>query len=127
MAEAKTEIVTYIYVLKDPRIDPDDISAIRYVGKVLETEKNKRLSGGAPEYRRQVHVYHARQPEGKQRNYHSARWIRKLISAGLEPTVFVVETVVGEMWVDRERHWIAFYRSAPMIISSELLQRVRRL
>ncbi len=81
---------TYIYVLIDPRD-----GEIRYVGKtvfMLEDRLNKHL-------------------RDKHNNYRT-RWIQSLVRQGLKPIIKLIETVPpDEDWAERERYWIAYYRS----------------
>ncbi len=81
---------TYIYVLIDPR---DGES--RYVGKTV-LKLQYRLTS------------HLRTKENNYRGY----WIQSLIQQGIEPVIKLIETVpVGGDWAEREKYWIAYYRS----------------
>lgn len=81
---------TRIYVLRDPRTNE-----VRYVGKTVKSLA-ERLSG---------HINHAgrvKSPRGS--------WIISLAQQGLTPIIEEIE-VAGDNWADRERYWIAHYRS----------------
>ena len=78
-----------IYVLIDPRD-----GRVRYVGKTANPVK--RLPGHLAEARGERH--------------RRACWLRALLALGLEPTLEVIEEVAGN-GNERERFWIALYRS----------------
>jgi len=83
----------YIYGLRCPLTD-----AIRYVGK-----------SGDPEKRRHSHVGEAARRE---KNHHTARWLRKILALELLPGIVVLEKVAsGTRWQDAERRWIAYGRA----------------
>src|SRR4051812_17279507 len=85
---------TFIYALRCPVAN-----AIRYVGKTKFPET--RLSG---------HVNAAKNNHTK---HHCARWIRKLLARGLEPTLEIIYHVPdGEGWQEAETRLIAEYRAA---------------
>lgn len=88
MAEGR---VTRIYVLRDPRT-----GEVRYVGKTALS-----LAGRMSAHRRDARG-------GRQT--HSAKWIRALLRAGIEPIAQVIEEV-AEGWAERERFWIAHFRA----------------
>lgn len=69
-------------------------SEIRYIGKTSK-DIHKRLRG---------HI-----ADAKTSSYsHKRRWIRKLLSLGLQPTPWLLEEVPeNQRWQDRERAWIA--------------------
>lgn len=77
-----------IYALKDPETEQ-----IRYVGK---TEKylNKRLSG---------HL------SSKETN-HKYHWINSLKVKNLEPIISILEECTEDIWEEREKYWISYYR-----------------
>lgn len=78
----------YIYHLIDPKNDE-----IRYVGKTIY-----------PEHRYSKHL------RDKTRTWRG-KWIRSLLSRGLEPFMEIVETVpAGDDWAARERWWITKMR-----------------
>ena len=80
---------TYIYALHCP-ID----KTVRYVGKSVN-----------PQERLEQHLYFAKTGRA---NHHAARWIRKVLSAGLQPILDVFyEVQPDEDWRDVERFWIA--------------------
>lgn len=89
-----TNQATYIYCL----IDPIDLS-VRYVGKSIN-----------PASRLRSHIRAAR---SEQYQHHTSRWIRKLLSQGVEPTMHVLETVGPERdWRELERMWIRAFETA---------------
>ncbi len=78
-----------IYALKDPRD-----GQIRYVGQTKRT----------PEKRLYFHLK-------DQRKTRNRSWLASLSSAGLSAEIEVLELVEDGRWADRERFWIAHYRS----------------
>lgn len=66
--------------------------AVRYIGKSSEVEK-----------RFKAHLY-AANSAGRT---HKQRWIAKVLAAGLQPSLVILEQVSGEPWQDCERRWIA--------------------
>lgn len=78
-----------IYALCDPIT-----GEVRYIGKTIN-QLHKRLSG------------HWRD---KRKNY-KTHWINSLKEQGLKPTIKLIEICEESNWEDRERYWIAFYRS----------------
>jgi GIY-YIG catalytic domain-containing protein len=82
-------MTTYIYALHCP------ISkTVRYIGKSVNPTK-----------RFQQHIYFAR--TGRSR-HHAAQWIRKVLAAGLEPTLEIFyEVKEDEDWREAERFWIS--------------------
>ncbi|HEX7906851.1 MAG TPA: GIY-YIG nuclease family protein [Paraburkholderia sp.] len=82
--------ITRIYVLRDPRTDE-----VRYVGKTVKTLAD-RLSG---------HINRSRRIKSP-----SGSWIKSLAKEGLMPIIEEIETA-GDDWAERERYWIAHYRS----------------
>jgi hypothetical protein len=76
-----------IYALIDPRTD-----GVRYVGKSVNVVQRYRIHCVA------------------RGNRHSAVWIRSLRNVGLRPVLTILEVATEEMWEERERYWIAFYR-----------------
>lgn len=81
----------FIYALVDPR-EPE---IVRYVGKAWNVEIRRRQHLSA------THLA---------ANTYKDRWIKKLLRAGVEPQVIIIECVLRAMWGDRERYWIAHYR-----------------
>ena len=81
------ECMVFIYVLKCP-----DSGAVRYVGKTNNIKK--RMSS---------HL-------STRSRLRSSRWIQKLIASGKKPVIDVIEETFD--WENRERYWIAFYRSS---------------
>lgn len=79
----------YIYTLKDP-ISND----IRYIGKTTN-----------PKDRLNAHI-----TRSKNNKYHSARWVKSVLNKGLRPVLEVIEECTENNWVEREKHWIAYYR-----------------
>jgi hypothetical protein len=86
MADAK---VTTIYGLIDPRD-----GFVRYVGKTTMALSNRIA----------VHVNAA-----KKTHTMSARWICGLLSDGLRPEAFVIDSVTSD-WEESEQFWIAYFR-----------------
>lgn len=83
---------TFIYGLIDPRCQ-----AVRYVGKA--DDPAKRLTG---------HL-------GKQslsKSDYKSRWLNKLLSLGLTPTLVILEEVEYLDWQAAEQRWIAHFRAA---------------
>ena len=82
-------MVDYIYALRCP-IE----NRIRYIGK-----------SNSPERRLYMHMFTAKR--GKY-DHHAARWLRKLISQGLTPTLEIIHTLSSEEdWRVVEKHYIA--------------------
>jgi hypothetical protein len=54
------------------------------------------------------HFYEARASKG---DYHRLRWMRKLMAAGLQPGIILIEQVDESERFQREVFWIAFYRA----------------
>lgn len=80
---------TYIYALNCPIA-----KTVRYIGKSVN-----------PQERFEQHLYFAKTGRS---NHHAARWIRKVLNAGLQPTLDVFyEVKPGEDWREAERFWIA--------------------
>jgi hypothetical protein len=80
-----------IYVLSDPET-PDDV---RYVG-VTHHSLKRRLS---------VHL-----ARSKGMTYHSARWVRKVVSSGVVPLITAIHTGEGDSWGSVEAWWIQWHR-----------------
>lgn len=83
--------ITRIYLLRDPRTNE-----VRYVGKTVRTIEH-RLRG---------HIL-----DSKRLKVRTARWIASLTEIGLRPLVELIEIAFDD-WQEREKHWIAFYRTA---------------
>jgi hypothetical protein len=82
-------VPTYIYALHCPIA-----KTVRYIGKSVD-----------PTERFEQHLYFAKT---RRANHHTARWIRKVLSAGLTPTLEVFyEVREDEDWREAERFWIA--------------------
>lgn len=79
----------YIYTLKDPISNE-----IRYVGKTtsIKTRLNAHIT------------------RSKNNKYHSARWVQSVLKKGLKPIIETIEECDETTWVEREKHWISFYR-----------------
>ena len=78
----------YIYALHCPIA-----KTVRYIGKTVN-----------PKSRFEDHLQAAR--SGKS-DHHTARWLRKLLSAGLKPQLEIIETLKdGECWKEFERFYI---------------------
>lgn len=84
----------FIYGLVDPRTDK-----VRYVGKTYD------LKG-----RLRSHMWCALHPEGViDPESYKHRWIRKLHSLGIKPTIKLLEETIYSQANDREKYWIKFY------------------
>lgn len=81
----------YIYSLSDPRTNE-----IRYIGRTISPIKR---------YQR-----HIRNAKSNDHIYHSAIWIRTLLSLELKPVYSTIEECDDTSWEERERYWIKFYR-----------------
>ena len=79
----------FIYCLKSPD------GEIKYVGKTKNIKR--RLS---------AHLYEA---NGKSKR-HVLNWIRSLKAQGLRPTIEVIEECSVDVWQEREKYWISYYR-----------------
>ncbi len=79
------EETTFIYALIDPR---DGV--IKYVGKSYDPQE--RLKGHLKNCKRTVTLKN--------------RWIAKLKSLDLKPSIQILEEVLESEWEDRERYWI---------------------
>ena len=79
----------YIYSLKDPR----DYQ-IRYIGKTINIDRRWAEHN-------QTH-----------RNYKSKKnsWIVSLLNNGLQPIMEIVEECNELNWIEREKHWIDYYK-----------------
>jgi hypothetical protein len=80
----------YIYALIDPRD-----GKIRYIGK---TNSLKR--------RYLAHI----NPSNLKPLNHKSNWIKVLLSLNLRPEIIEIEKVPFNIWQEKEREWIAFYR-----------------
>lgn len=83
-------LFTFIYALTDPRD-----GQIRYIGKADDPTRR----------------YVAHTKAVRQRNPYKEAWIRKLAGLGLQPGLQILEQVLIAQWSDRERFWIAHYRT----------------
>lgn len=90
---------TYIYTLIDPRTNQ-----VRYVGK-----------SDRPERRVRDHLCDARRGVTD----HKSRWLALLLREGLRPEVHILETCAVEIWKERERYWIDYYRSRCDLTNSQ--------
>lgn len=82
-------MTTYIYALHCPIA-----KTVRYIGKSVN-----------PSERFEQHLYFAKTNRS---NHHTARWLRKLLSQGLLPTLDAFyEIKEGEDWREVERFWIS--------------------
>lgn len=84
-------MIIYIYALLDP-----DTDEVRYVGKTDNT--NRRLS-------RHIHVAENDNPA-------KVKWVTSLKANGKIPKMVILEESAPDTWVDREKHWIAYYRAS---------------
>lgn len=82
----------FIYLLRQP-----SDNAIRYVGQSVYPDK-----------RLWAHIAEARSGARS----HRSNWIRKLLAAGEQPILEIIEEATVETWIEREQFWIAFYRAA---------------
>lgn len=78
---------TFIYALVDP-----NTQQIRYIGK-----------SDNPRRRMQDHM-------DDKRKTHRASWLKSLRDKGQKPILMIIEEVPFDIWQERERYWIAFYR-----------------
>jgi hypothetical protein len=88
------EGTTFIYALIDPRDNE-----IRYIGKT-----------SFPKQRLQGHM-------SMQRSKRMKNWIAELRDIGAIPVLSILETCRIDKWEEKEKHWIAHYRS----VSNKLL------
>lgn len=93
-------MTTYIYVLCDP-----DTDEIRYVGKSDNPEK--RL------------IQHCSTKELKYNN-HKASWIKSLINKNKYPKLSILEEVEKDIWQDREKYWIQYYRNLGVRLTNQM-------
>lgn len=84
--------ITSIYYLVSTR----NLLNIRYVGKTFNS-LNFRLKG---------HKNNA-----KKDNTYIKNWIRKETKDGFEIKIFLIEECKTELWEEREKFWIAYYKS----------------
>jgi hypothetical protein len=87
----RSRLLTRIYGLCDPAT-----GEVRYVGKTTSSLR-ARLSR------------HLR--ETTRTNTRNGRWLASLQRRDAVPLIIELEVVYGEGWAERERSWIAFYRS----------------
>jgi len=80
----------YIYTIKDPR----DYQ-IKYIGKTIDI--NRRFK---------EHL----QDSYLKANTYKNNWIKKLLSENLQPIFEVVEECCEDIWEERERFWISYYK-----------------
>lgn len=91
-SQSKNQTPVTIYALVDPIT-----KRTRYVGKTVNLKI--RMSNHLTPFRL----------KGKT---HKANWLRSLVNSGYLPEVKTLEIVpVGEDWAEREKKWIAYYRS----------------
>lgn len=57
-------------------------------------------------------------PETFKEETHKTRWIRKLLALGLSPELVILEETDEEHWVEREKWWIAHYRSQGITLTN---------
>lgn len=70
---------------------------VRYVGKSKNAEK-----------RFYQHLYRSRNDKHFD-NTHLHRWLKKIQRENLKPVLRILEVCDTETWIEREKHWIAFY------------------
>lgn len=92
MRDVRQKQVVYIYRLLDPLQE----NAVRYIGQ-----------SARPERRLTEHISRANCGD---RGY-LYNWLRKVLAAGAQPILEIVEEATVETFAERERHWIADYRS----------------
>jgi group I intron endonuclease len=83
-----------IYGLKCP-----ETNRIRYVGKTQRTL----------EERIKEHIFSANSKNQK-RKYYCQKWIKSLLNKNLFPIIEVIETCNDDIWIEREKYWISFYK-----------------
>ena len=84
--------ITYFYILIDP-----ETYKVRYVGKANNIHRR----------------FIAHKSTSHYRKYHSAIWIKGLLSKGLEPIIKIIENFKYKNkyeWGNRESYWIRCYR-----------------
>ncbi len=91
----------YIYAL----CEPDHRRTVRYVGKSID-----------PDARYLSHIDSA--DKAKEAKLPKARWLKKLRSKGLSPTIEILELCNEDTWRAAEKAWIAYFRD---ISDKELL------
>lgn len=92
-----TDDPAFIYALTDPRY-ADPLKAIRYVGLTVKTLDRRRA----------VHISEAMRSSA---SYHRLRWLRMLLSEGVEPGIILLEQTTRRDAKRRERAWIRCYRT----------------
>ncbi len=80
----------FIYGLKCPLFNK-----IRYVGKSVN-----------PIQRFKNHINYEIKTDT-----HKARWLNKLIRLNMRPELVIIEETTRQLWEEREKFWIAFYRN----------------
>jgi len=86
----KSNMITYIYVLKDP-----ETLDIRYVGKTT-CIKNR---------------FKAHKSLKATKGTYLASWIMSLRNKGLSPLIETIDTINGSGWKEKESYYIEFYRN----------------
>jgi len=89
-----TKDTTFIYALIDP-ISQD----VRYVGK--SDDPWNRLHIG-----NKIHIAHLKDAS----HTHKAHWIQSLKRKNLVPILVILEQCKKDVWQEREKDWIVFYR-----------------
>lgn len=89
--EIYTHMITYIYSLIDP-----ETQEVRYIGK--SNTPSKRFIA----YINTIHDDYSP---------HKINWIKQLESKGLKPVLSIIEETILDLWPEREKYWINFYRS----------------
>ena len=85
----------WIYALVDNR-KPDEM---RYIGYSTN-----------PQQRLQQHIN--KWNEEAKRQFHKARWIRKVLSDGGQIAIVILDECTESNYQEREQHWIRYYRKA---------------
>lgn len=72
---------------------------IKYIGKTKRSLRHRLTE-------------HISDAKSRDQNNQRGHWIRKLLNAGQEPEMVILERVSEDDWQYAERKWIAFYRDA---------------
>jgi hypothetical protein len=83
-------MIIYIYALLDP-----DTNDVRYIGKTNDMS-------------RRLYTHCRLDPKD---NLKKVEWVASLKSNGKKPKMIVIEECTSDNWIEREKFWIAHYRS----------------